>query len=296
LKAAPFAYQRAHSLAEVSEVLGNEGDAARLIAGGQSLVPMMVMRITRPARLVDINEIAELKSIIHEEHAVRIGACARQRVAELDANLASRVPLIPLALAWVGHVQTRNRGTVGGSLANADPVSELPLIARVLGAQMVLRSARGTRTVDADHFFVGPLTTAIEPDECLEESRWPVWREQRVGSAFTEVSRRRGDFAIIEAAAQVALDPDERCLRATFGLGGGAMTVLAFPELAARFIGTRFEDAVVQSVAHDAAAMLDPGGDTHASAQYRRHLAEVLAARVLRSAYEDARARRRYTP
>ena len=294
MKAAPFEYQRAGSIAEACEVLVQAGDDAKLIAGGQSLVPMMAMRITRPARLVDINEIAELKYIACEDGVARIGACTRQRVAELDPVLAARVPLIGLALAWVGHVQTRNRGTVGGSLANADPVAELPLIARVLGAQMVLRSARGTRTVNADDFFVGPLSTAIEPDECLEESRWPVWRGERVGSAFTEVSRRRGDFAIIEAAAQVALDADGRCSRASFGLGGGGMTVLAFPQLAAQLIATRCEDAVVQSVAHEAAVILDPGGDTHASPQYRRHLAKVLAARVLRAAYEDAA--RRPTP
>jgi carbon-monoxide dehydrogenase medium subunit/2-furoyl-CoA dehydrogenase FAD binding subunit len=153
---------------------------------------------------------------------------------------------------------------------------------------MMLRSTEGSRSVAAAEFFSGPLTTATEPTECLEEIHWPVWTERRTGSAFTEISRRHGDFAIVAAAAQVEVDDEGRCVRASFGLGGGGSTPFAFPKLAARLTGTRFEQAIVQSVAHDAAAELDPGGDLHASAGYRRHLAAVLAARVLKSAYEQA--------
>jgi CO/xanthine dehydrogenase FAD-binding subunit len=280
---------RAGSVGEACEQLKQAGDDVKLIAGGQSLVPMMAMRLTRPGRLVDINEIAALKYIAIESDFVRIGACTRQCVIERDDALAARVPLLRQALAWVGHVQTRNRGTVGGSLAHADPAAELPLAARVLDAKMMLRSTAGVRSVPAGEFFVGPLTTATGPHECLEEIRWPVWAEERAGSAFVEVSRRHGDFALVAAAAQIALDDEGRCLRASFGLGGGGTTPLAFPKLAARLIGTRLEDAVVQSVAHDAAVELDPGGDLHASPGYRKQLAGVLAARVLRAAYEQAR-------
>ena len=289
MKAAPFEYVRAGSVAEACELLRQDGDAIRLIAGGQSLVPMMAMRLTRPGRLVDINEIASLKFVAFETDVVRIGACARQCVIERDDALAACVPLLRQALAWVGHIQTRNRGTVGGSLVHADPAAELPLAAQVLDAKMVLRSATGARAVPAREFFVGPLMTTIEPTECLEEIHWPVWTEPRAGCAFTEVSRRHGDFAIIAAAAQIALGDDGRCARASFGLGGGGSTPLAFPKLAGRLIGTQLEEKAVQSVAHDAAVELDPGGDLHASADYRKHLAAVLAARVLRAAYEQAK-------
>ena len=289
MKAASFDYVRAGSVAEACELLRQDGDAIKLIAGGQSLVPMMAMRLARPSRLVDINEITALKFVALEPDIVRIGACTRQCVLEHNDALAARVPLLRQALAWVGHVQTRNRGTVGGSVAHADPAAELPLAARVLGARMMLRSTVGARCVPAEAFFAGPLATAIEPHECLEEIHWPVWSEHRIGSAFTEVSRRHGDFAIVAAAAQIAVDDDGRCIRANFGLGGGGQTPLAFPGLAAHLLGTRMDAAVVQSVAQDAAVELDPGNDLHASAGYRKRLAAVLAARTLRTAYELAR-------
>ena len=288
MKAASFDYVRAGSVAEACELLRQNGDAIKLIAGGQSLVPMMAMRLARPSRLVDINEIAALKFIALEPDVVRIGACTRQCVVERDDSLAARVPLLRQALAWVGHVQTRNRGTVGGSLAHADPAAALPLAAQVLGALMILRSTAGVRSVPAEAFFTGPLTTALEPHECLEEIHWPVWAERRTGCAFTEVSRRHGDFAIVAAAAQIAVDDDGRCIRASFGLGGGGQRPLAFPKLAARLLGTRLEAEEVRSVAHDAAVELDPGSDLHASAGYRKHLASVLATRMLRAAYEQA--------
>lgn len=289
MKAAAFDYVRATSVAEACEMLRQDGDDVKLIAGGQSLTPMMAMRLTRPSRLIDINEIGALKFIAFGENVARIGACTRQSVVARDKALAAQVPLLRQALAWVGHVQTRNRGTVGGSLAHADPAAELPLVAQVLDARMQIRSTTGTRTLPAAEFFVGPLTTALAADECLEEIHWPMWTGHRLGSAFTEVSRRHGDFAIIEACAQIALDDEGRCTRANFGLGGGGTIPLAFPELASRLNGTLLEDAVLQDVAREAATELDPGSDLHASAGYRRHLAAALATRVLRAAYEEAR-------
>jgi len=291
LKAAPFSYVRARSVAEACELLRDDGGDVKLIAGGQSLVPMMAMRLSRPSRLVDINEIAALKFIAIESDVARIGACTRQCVVERDDALAARVPLLRQALAWVGHAQTRNRGTIGGSLAHADPAAELPLAAQVLGATMVLRSTAGARAVTAVEFFTGPLMTAVEPHECLEEIRWPVWTGSRTGSAFIEVSRRHGDFAIAAAAAQIALDGDGRCVRASFGIGGGGSTPSAFPELAARLVGTRLEEGAVTGAARDAAARVDFSSDLHARADYRRHLAAVLAARALRAAHEHAKSR-----
>ncbi len=289
MKSPPFEYARAGSVAEICDLLRRHGDTAKLIAGGQSLVPMMAFRLLRPSWLVDINEIAALKFIAVEGDVARTGACTRQCVIDRDDRLAAAVPLLRQALAFVGHVQTRNRGTVGGSLAHADPSAELPLAAQVLGAQIVLRSHDGTRTVAADAFFAGPMMTTLRPDECLEEIRWPVWHERRTGSAFTEISRRHGDFAMAAAAAQLALDDDGRCRRATFGVGGAGPTPVAFPKLAERLIGSRLEAELLRDVANDAAAALDPGSDTHASAAYRRHLAKVLIPRVLQAAYDKAR-------
>jgi CO/xanthine dehydrogenase FAD-binding subunit len=291
MKSAAFEYVRATSIDEVCDWLRTDGDDTKLIAGGQSLVPMMAMRLTRPARLIDINEIAALKFFAVENNFARIGACTRQCVVAADDALATKVPLLRQALAWVGHIQTRNRGTVGGSLVHADPAAELPLTAQVLDAQMVLRSHAGTRTVSAGEFFEGPLTTVTRADECLQEIRWPLWTDMRSGSAFTEISRRHGDFALVAAAAQVALDAGGRCTRAAFGLAGGGSIPMAFPALAAQLVGSTLEDSAIDSVANDAATALDPGGDLHASPGYRKQLAAVLAARMLRAARDEARTR-----
>jgi len=289
LKAAPFEYRRAASLADACAMLATHGDSARVIAGGQSLVPMMAMRLLRPAFLVDINEITALKFVKIEKDFARTGACMRQCVVERDDTLAARVPLLRQALAWVGHVQTRNRGTVGGSLAHADPSAELPLVARMLGAKIVLRSSKGSRTLDAGQFLTGPMSTSAQPDECLEEIHWPVWSEKRTGSAFTEIAIRHGDFAMVAAAAQLAVDESGRCTRAALGLGGAAGTPLAFAEIAARLVGTKLEDKAIEDAASDASKETDPGADLHATKEYRRHLARVLAGRVLREAREKAK-------
>ncbi len=289
MKAAAFDYVRAASVAEACALLRAHGDGAKLIAGGQSLTPMMAMRLTRPSQLIDINDIAALKYIATETDAVRTGACTRLCVLERDAALAISVPLLAQALVWVGHIQTRNRGTVGGSLMHADPAAELPLVAQVLGATLVLRSADGVRELPAADFFIAPLTTAATEEECLEEIRWPVWNDARTGSAFVETSRRHGDFAIVAAAAQVALDADGRCMRASFGIGGGASIPLAFPQMVARLVGTTLDGKIINDAAHAAAAEAEFSSDLHAGADYRRHLAEKFVVRSLQLAHEQAK-------
>jgi CO/xanthine dehydrogenase FAD-binding subunit len=290
LKSPPFEYARAVSVEEACELMHRHGDAAKIIAGGQSLVPMMAFRLLRPSWLIDINEIAALKFVTVETDAVRMGACTRQCVVARDDALAARVPLLRQALAFVGHTQTRNRGTVGGSLAHADPSAELPLVAQILEAQLVLRAKSGTRTLPAAEFFAGPMTTNLRIDECVAEIHWPIWRERKTGSALTEISRRHGDFAMVAAAAQIAVDEEGRCTRATFGVGGAAPMPVAFPELAQSLIGHRLDKQNARAVAHEAAATLEPDSDVHASAAYRRHLAGVLVSRVLLEAYDTARA------
>ena len=291
MKPAAFEFVRAGSIGEACAVLDREGDSVKLIAGGQSLVPLMAMRLVRPSLLLDINEIAALKFIAVEPHEVRIGACTRQVLIERDDALATRVPLLRQALAWVGHVQTRNRGTIGGSLVHADPCAELPLVAQVLEAEMMLRSSTGSRKVAASEFFAGPMMSATTSGECLEEIRWPLWEQRRTGSAFSEISVRHGDFALVCAAAQVALGEDGRCVRAAFGLGGVGQTPLAFPQLARQLLGSRLDEESIRSVAHAAAALTEPGNDLFANADYRRHLARVYAERVLRAARDDAQGR-----
>ncbi len=288
MKSPPFEYIRADSVAAACDALRREGDSAKVIAGGQSLVPIMAMRLVRPSVLVDINEIAALKFIKLEGDGARIGACTRQASVERDDALAKRVPMLRQALAWVGHIQTRNRGTLGGSIVHADPCAELPLVAKVLAATMVLRSSGGTRSVAADEFFSGPMVTATEPTECLEEVRFAAWGERRAGSAFTEIANRHGDFAMVSAACQLALDDSGRCVRAALGLGGVGQTPLSFAKIAARLVGTKLDDAVVNSVAEDAAKATEPGTDLFATADYRRHLSNVLASRVIRAAQKEA--------
>jgi len=288
VKSPAFEYTRPASVEEACALLARHGADAKVIAGGQSLVPMMAMRLVRPSVLVDINEIDALKYLAIEPQEARIGACTRQVTVERDDVLSERIPLLRMALKCVGHVQTRNRGTVGGSLAHADPSAELPLVALVLGARLRLRSASGRRDVQAREFLTGAMSTAVRPDECLEELGWPAWRERRTGAAFMEVSIRHGDFALVAAATQVALDAQARCTRASFGLAGIGATAVAFPELAGRLVGTKIEDALVEEVANAAAKHISPGSDMHASSEYRRHLARVLVARTLRAAREKA--------
>lgn len=296
MKAAPFDYIRVDSVAHALALLSEHGGDAKLVAGGQSLVPMMAMRLARPALLVDINRLLELKTLTHESDTTTIGAGVRQREIEDAHELDARLPLVRKALRWVGHGQTRNRGTVGGSLVHADPSAELPLAALVLGATMRLKSeSEGERQVPAHDFFLGPMFTAVAETECLLAIDWPVWNGSRVAAAFEETAIRHGDFAMASAACQLQLDANGAVCRASFGLGGVSGAPLAFPDLAQHLQGQRLTPALAQEVALAAARESDPGSDMHASADYRRHLAAVLLSRVLQqAALEAAQSRNQY--
>lgn len=288
MKAAAFEYIRADSVGHALDVLTGHGGDAKLLAGGQSLVPMMAMRLARPSLLVDIHRLTELQRIAEGGEGVITGAAVRQCIAQRDETLRSRVPLVLQALHWVGHEQTRNRGTIGGSLVHADPSAELPLAAAVLDAALVLRTKAGERRIRASEFFLGPMFTATAEDECLTAIEWPCWTGGRVGSAFDEVAIRAGDFAMASAAAQVQVDAGGVCLRAALGVGGVDGMPLALPRLAERLIGKRLTDDLLRSTAADASQACDPGSDFHASAQYRRHLVDVLIQRVLAQALATA--------
>jgi carbon-monoxide dehydrogenase medium subunit/2-furoyl-CoA dehydrogenase FAD binding subunit len=282
VKAAPFNYLQADNLAHALALLAEHGGDAKLLAGGQSLVPMMAMRLARPALLVDINRLAELKTIQPSATAITMGAGVRQRDVEDARTLDMPLPLVQQALRWVGHAQTRNRGTVGGSLVHADPSAELPLAALVLNATMRLHSQTdGERSVSAQDFFLGPMFTAVGETECLTAVDWPVWQGGFVASAFDETAIRHGDFAMASAACQVQLDAEGVVSRASMGVGGVSGAPLAFPVFAQQLVGQRMTPALAQELAHAAAQQCDPGSDMHASADFRRHLAATLLARVL---------------
>jgi CO/xanthine dehydrogenase FAD-binding subunit len=282
MKAAPFEYVRAESIEHALALLAQHGGDAKLIAGGQSLVPMMAMRLARPAVLIDINRLAELKTLDADDAGVTMGAATRQRDVEDDLALHEVLPLVRDALAWVGHVQTRNRGTVGGSMVHADPSAELPLAAAVLGATLTLRSeAEGTREVPAADFFLGPMFTAVGETECLVSIGWPVWEGEGIRCAFDETSIRHGDFALASAACQLQLDAEGICRRAAIGLGGVDGVPLAFADLASELVGLPIDERLCADVAHAAAARSQPGADLHGDVPYRRHLAALLLKRSL---------------
>lgn len=285
MKAAAFDYVRAQSVEQALECLSQHGFDAKLIAGGQSLVPMMAMRLARPAMLVDINRLTVLKNVDIGRDTVTMGAATRQRDVEHDSALHAAIPLVRDALRWVGHIQTRNRGTVGGSLVHADPSAELPLAAMVLGATMRLRSqADGERQVAAQDFFLGPMFTAVGETECLMAIEWPIWHGPGVTTAFEETAMRHGDFAMASAACQLQMNADGTCRRAAMGLGGVDGTPLAFPDLAAQLVGRHIDAQLADDIAHAAVKQAEPGSDVHADADYRRHLGAVMLARVLRRA------------
>jgi carbon-monoxide dehydrogenase medium subunit len=290
VKPAPFEYLAPGSREEALEALRRFGSDGKLLAGGQSLVPLLAMRVARPSVIIDLNRIPDLAFVKPSRGGLAIGAMTRQRAAEQDPVIAARAPLLREALRWIGHPQIRNRGTVGGSLAHADPSAELPAVAAILGARFVLASGRGERIVDAESFFTGYLTTTIEPDELLTEVRLPP-QPPDAGWAFTEVARRHGDFALVGVAVLLHCGDDRRCAEARLafiGVGPGPVRVR---DAESALVGRRITHAATAEVERIVASALDPEGDIHASADYRRHVAGVLAARAVTQAAGRVRMR-----
>jgi CO/xanthine dehydrogenase FAD-binding subunit len=285
MKPAPFEYVRPDSLHEACELLAGDEDA-RLIAGGQTLVPMLAMRLARPARLIDILRLPELAGIRQEKHSVVVGATTRQAQAERDPVIQASVPMLARVLPWVGHPPTRNRGTVGGSIANADPSAEIPLVAVTLGAEIMLATTNGPVSMPADDFFVGAMLTSIGQGECVSAIRFPVWQHKRIGVGFFEISARKSDFAFVAAAAQVALDEEGRCLDVALGLGGLGERPLRLD--VSSLVGTRLDSKAAEEAVDAASADLEASSDLHASAAYRRRVATTLCLRALEQARVDA--------
>ena len=288
MKPAPFDYIRPASLAEACALLAADEDA-RLIAGGQTLVPMLAMRLARPAKLVDILRLPELAGIREEAGAVVVGATTRQAQAECDPVIRASAPLLAHVLPWVGHPSTRNRGTIGGSIANGDPSAEIPLAAVTLGAEIVLATMQGPISMLADDFFIGPMLTAIGQGDCVSAIRFPVWPHRRIGTGFFEISARRSDFAFVAAAAQVALDDGDRCIDVALGVGGVGDRPLRLD--VSSLVGTKLNAASVSDAVNAASPDLAATSDLHASAAYRRRVAVTLCIRALEQARADAAAK-----
>jgi carbon-monoxide dehydrogenase medium subunit len=281
MKPAPFDYVPAASVAEAVTALAQHGDDAKILAGGQSLVPMLNLRLARPAVLVDINGAAELDYLREADGRVHIGALKRQTMVERWAG--ARIPLLAAALRHVGHAAIRNRGTVAGSLAHGDPASELPALFLCLDGEVVARSAKGERVIPAGALYRAPLTTSLRADEVVTEARCSLPRPD-AGWGFAEVARRHGDFALVGAAALLWLDAAGRTAGtrlAFFGVGGTPVRGAAGE---AALTGQAPTPERIREAARAAAAALRPEGDLHASARYRGEVAAVLAERTLGAA------------
>jgi carbon-monoxide dehydrogenase medium subunit len=280
LKLPAFDYLAPGSLAEAIEALGSGGADAKLLAGGQSFIPLLAFRIARPALLVDLNRIPELAYVRPlEDGGLALGAMTRTHELETSALVGERWPLARRAAPLIGHRQIRNRGTLGGSLAHADPAAELPAVALATDATLVLRGAEGERTVAAAEFFVSVFTTAIAAGEILTEIRVPP-SSAATGSAFIEVSRRVGDFAIAGAAATVTLE-DGVCIDARLVVIGVDATPVVVGAVGDLLRGGEVGEAQAGRAAAEVNDVIDPGSDIHAGAEYRRRVAVVVARRAL---------------
>jgi CO/xanthine dehydrogenase FAD-binding subunit len=288
MKAAPFEYSRAADVDEACAMLAAD-ESARVIAGGQTLVPMMAMRLARPTRLIDINRIAALSYIRQENDqdgdTIAIGATTRQCVVERDPLVAARLPLLARAVPFIGHAATRARGTIGGSLANADPAAESALIAITLDAVLNYRAGGETAEIAARDFFIGPMITTLPAGACLTGVRFPVWRG-KVGVGFHEVNARRSDFAFVSAAAQVELGDNGKCKRIAIGVGAVTDFPMRLESAEQQLNGSALDDAAVKAVVTEALADIEPLADLHASADYRRRVAATLAGRAIADARE----------
>ena len=286
MKLPPVEYEAPTTVAEAVDLLAEHLDEASVLAGGQSLIPLLALRLARPAVLVDINGISELSGVSAADGWVTIGAMTREYVAEESKTVADTVPLLAAALPLIGHEAIRSRGTVGGSMAHADPAAELPAVARALDAEFVVRGPSGMRVIPAAQWFEGYLTTSRRPDELLVEVRFPA-AGQGAGSSFQEVARRHGDFAIVGLAASLTLSGgaigDARLAFA--GMSDVPVRAAAAEDL---LVGERPSTELFDEAARRATDDLDPPADLHGSSDYRKKVAAALVRRGLRAAADNA--------
>jgi carbon-monoxide dehydrogenase medium subunit len=285
-----FDYEAPETVAAAVELLTKHQDEASVLAGGQSLIPLLALRLARPAMLIDINGLRELSGVSVRDGQVAIGAMTREYAAEESETVAEMVPLLAAALPLIGHEAIRSRGTIGGSLAHADPAGELPAVARALDAELVVRSQSGDRVIPAAEWFEGYLTTARSADEILVEVRFPA-AAGGTGVAFQEVARRHGDFAIVGLAVSLTV-ADSTISDARLAFAGVSDVPVRAAEAEQLVLGERPSTELFQEAATVATAGLDPPGDLHGSPGYRKKVAATLVRRGLQAAADNAAGRR----
>lgn len=288
MKPAAFEYHVPDSIEQTLTLLHEHADTAKILAGGQSLVPAMNFRIVQPSMLIDLNRVMELAYVREDGDCLRIGAMTRERVLEFDSLIAKRSPLLHEAVPNIAHPQIRNRGTIGGSIVNADPAAELPVLMLALNARLRAQSVSGERWFEATEFFVGMFTTALEPDEVLVEIEIP-FVSPRTGWSFMEVAPRAGDYALMGVACLVSLDESGTCSHAKLVYLNAGDGPVDAQEAAQSLIGQQLSDALIESAAeHAGEKEIAPTGNIHTSPEFQRHLAKVLTKKTLRQAIERA--------
>jgi carbon-monoxide dehydrogenase medium subunit len=289
MKLPQFDYEAPETVSEAVGLLAEHLDEASVLAGGQSLIPLLALRLAQPALLIDINGVADLSGVSVTDGWVAIGATTREYVAEESGTIADAVPLLAAALPLIGHEAIRSRGTVGGSLAHADPAAELPAVARALDAEFVVRGPLGERVVPAAEWFEGYLTTSRRPDELLTEVRFPA-AGRGTGVSFQEVARRHGDFAMVGLAASVTLS-DGAISDARLAFAGVSDVPARATGAEELLVGQRPSAELLDEAARRAAGDIDPPSDLHGSAEYRKKVAAALVRRGLREAVDNAQER-----
>jgi carbon-monoxide dehydrogenase medium subunit len=287
MKPPRFEYAAPHHTDEAVTLLAQHGDRAKVLAGGQSLVPLLNFRLAQPELVIDVNRVRELAYVRPVDSGVAIGALTRQHTLEREEAVRTKLPILAEACGLIGHLPIRHRGTIGGSLAHADPASELPAAMLALEAEMKAKGPAGSRTVRAEQFFTGVFTTALEPDELLTEIRVPGL-PPRTGSAFVEIARRAGDFALVGIAALVTLDDAGRVSRARLALCGAGPTPVRAREAERVLVGERPQGRVIDDAAEEIAAATDPPSDIHASAAFRKKLARHVGRQAIELAVRRA--------
>ena len=284
MKPAPFDYVAPRTVAEACAALAEAGGGATVLAGGQTLMPLLNLRMSQPFIVVDINKIAELKGVSRVAGGTRIGPMTRQCEVLADQTLARDLPVLVQAMSHVGHHQTRNRGTIGGSIALGEPAAEMPATAVALGASIEVRSVRGTRTVPADEFYVGPYMTVLEPDELVTGLTFPDWPQEQI-TIFREVAQRPGDFALVGLVGALTIDGGKiaRAGLAWFGMGPTPIRVRSAEKM---LLGGALAQIDSHEIAERAVSDTAPFDDHHASAEYRRTVGKRIFARTLREALD----------
>jgi len=288
MKPAPFEYHAPDSLEQALDLMSQYAGSAKVLAGGQSLVPAMNFRVVQPSVLIDLNRIAELSYIQEDGDMIRVGAMARERHLEFDSAIAKHIPLLSEAAPFIAHPQIRNRGTIGGSIVNADPAAELPVLMLTLDARLRAKNKSGERWIDARDFFAGMFTTTLEPDEILVEIELP-FIAPRTGWSFMEVAPRAGDYALMGVAAVVMLDENGKCQKAKLVYLNAGDGPVDAKEAAKHLEGEKFEEKLIESVAvHASEKEINPFGNVHTSPEFQRHLANVLTRKALATAIQRA--------